>query len=269
MLLALVTVLAAAPTWQVTKPEARVEALAQLQSLPLGDRLTQISERFVGTPYTFSPLGEGEGHDADPLLRFDAVDCLTFVETAMAMALAPDEAALLPTLNSIRYEKGTVGWATRNHITEAQWVPNNVAAGVLKEVTPTLGKTVEVKKVLTEAVWALPEGKSLALTEEQQLKGTFSLNVIPSTQVLEAVKNAPSGLVAVVVRADRPKSVTRVSHVGFVIQTAKGPVLRHASRSFKKVTDEPLERYLKRNRDFGEWTIAGIAFFEVTPPPKT
>jgi hypothetical protein len=43
-------------------------------------------------------------------------------------------------------------------------------------------------------------------------------------------------------------------------------MLRHASRSFKKVVDEPLSRYLGRNLDFGAWTIEGLAVYEPRLP---
>jgi len=47
-------------------------------------------------------LGEGEGKDTDPRIRFDAFDCLTFVETTMAQSLSADEDHVLPTLDAIR-----------------------------------------------------------------------------------------------------------------------------------------------------------------------
>jgi hypothetical protein len=47
-----------------------------------------------------------------------------------------------------------------------------------------------------------------------------------------------------------------------LLQSPRGPLLRHASRSFKKVVDESLDRYLSRNLDFGQWTIEGLALFE-------
>jgi hypothetical protein len=76
-------------------------------------------------------------------------------------------------------------------------------------------------------------------------------------------------LILVVVRADKPSLVTRVSHVGVLVQSPKGPVLRHASRSFKKVIDEPLAHYLSRNLDFAAWTIEGLAVFEPLEAPAT
>ena len=41
-----------------------------------------IGHEYLGAKYVADPLGEGRGYDADPLIRKDAFDCVTFVETA-------------------------------------------------------------------------------------------------------------------------------------------------------------------------------------------
>jgi hypothetical protein len=38
-------------------------------------------------------------------------------------------------------------------------------------------------------------------------------------------------------------------------------MLRHASRSAKKVVDEPIENYIRRNLAYASWTIEGIAVY--------
>ena len=50
----------------------------------LGHRSAYLGECFLGVPYQESPLGEGVLPDADPVIRFDAFDCVTFVETVLA-----------------------------------------------------------------------------------------------------------------------------------------------------------------------------------------
>ena len=80
--------LAAAPT--------SASMLAADPSRPLSERLDLVSAKFLGTAYVASPLGEGTGKDPDPLVRYDAVDCLTFVEEAIALSLAPSADAGLP-----------------------------------------------------------------------------------------------------------------------------------------------------------------------------
>src|SRR5690242_633503 len=74
--------------WKELDPAARGQALTAAFAQPLTKRLLSNSERFLGVPYLASPLGEGEGFDADPTLRFDAVDCLTFVEETIALSLS-------------------------------------------------------------------------------------------------------------------------------------------------------------------------------------
>jgi hypothetical protein len=123
-----------------------------------------------------------------------------------------------------------------------------------------------VSKKLTAATWKEKSARGLALDEASQPKGEFFLDIIPAAKAAAALAHAPSGLLVVVVRADRPSLVTRVSHVGVLVQGPNGPVLRHASRSFKRVVDEPLERYLGRNLDFATWTIEGLALYEPLAP---
>ncbi len=246
--------------------------VAQLREQPLSARIEGLSQAFLGTAYVLSPLGEGDAgvKDRDPLIRYDAVDCVTLVEEVMAMSLAPDAASRLETLNRIRYgNDGTPAWEARNHIMEAQWLPKNIERGYLRDVTRTYAgqHTVRAPKTLTSKTWAEKNGVELSLPVQLRPVGTFTLDVVPAAAALSVLARAPSGLVVVVVRADRPKAVTRVSHVGFLIQTPQGPVLRHASRTYTHVADEPLAHYLTRNLDFGKWTIEGLALFEVTQPP--
>lgn len=264
----LLAVLATTP-WVKLDDDARAKQAQELKRLPLSDRLASVAEGFLGTPYVLSPLGEGAGHDPDPLIRYDALDCVTLVEETMALALAPGRDQLLPTLNQIRYS-GAPAWETRNHITEAQWLPHLVEAGYLKDVARRWGgdDTRVLKKVFTDQTWKTKMAQGLALPESARPRGEFSLDVLPPSVAVEKLSRAPSGLVLVVVRSDRPWLVTRVSHVAMLLQTRKGPMLRHASRTSKKVVDESLAGYLKRNLDYGQWTIEGLAVYEVQTPPS-
>ena len=63
------------PPWKALSEPERTATIAELQQHPLDQRLLLASERFLDIPYVYSPLGEGQGKDPDPLLRFDAVDC--------------------------------------------------------------------------------------------------------------------------------------------------------------------------------------------------
>lgn len=258
--------LAAAP-WSTMGDAQRADAMHALQQLPtLRERLVAATDGFLGTPYVLSPLGEGSGPDPDPLIRWDAVDCVTMLEQSVALSIATPE-TLVSKLTELRYD-GTPTWAHRLHLMEAQWIPVNVKRGWLRDVTADFGgkSTRHVSKVITAASWDQKSGRGLNLTHDEQPVGTFPLTIIPAEEAAQKLRQAPTGLVVVVVRADRPHLITRVSHVGVLVQGPDGPMLRHASRSFKRVVDEPLRRYLSRNLDFGSWTIEGLAIFEPRLP---
>src|SRR5260370_33755719 len=122
-------ILAATPVrWMDLGELEREAAMRELSAKPLGTRLLDASGRFLGTPYTVSPLGEGTGKDADPLIRFDAVDCLTFVEETMAISYAADPRGVEPILSELRDVRGSA-FDARNHLMEAQWLHPNVGKG--------------------------------------------------------------------------------------------------------------------------------------------
>ncbi|MHB8877720.1 MAG: N-acetylmuramoyl-L-alanine amidase-like domain-containing protein [Myxococcaceae bacterium] len=254
------------PRWMDLDRSARDRAVDAAAGLPVAQRLSAMSQGFLGTPYAASPLGEGSGKDPDPTLRYDAVDCLTFVETTLALSLAPSAEGVEPLLGRVRYASEQA-YDDRNHLMEAQWLPNNVAKGYLREVTLELaGKPLGfAEKKLTPHTWTGKSAVALGLPAARQLQGAFGMPMVPIDRALEVAKRAPTGTVLIVVREDRPLLVTRVSHLGFVIQKKK-PMLRHASRTFGKVVDEDLEAFLSRNLGYARWTVSGLAFYEVRAP---
>ena len=77
---------------------------------------TTIGEKYLGTQYIRDPLGEQKLPDTDPLVRFDAFDCTTFVETVLADGDVEK-------LNKIRYKDGEVDFLNRNHFIEYNPIP--------------------------------------------------------------------------------------------------------------------------------------------------
>jgi len=265
----LLSVLLALPWWQMDE-EVRLQRWKNATERPLQQRVLEISAGFLGTPYAFSPLGEGEGVDADPLFRWDAVDCLTFVEETLALSLADTWEEMLPLLNDIRYEKGKPSYEARNHVMEAQWLPLNLKKGYIKSLAPSLPSRhiKQVQTQLTQETWKHAEGQSLKLPVGARPLGRFTMEMIPVAQAMPLFSKLPEGSVVVFIRADSSKRITRVRHVGFLVHGPKAPMLRHASRTFKKVVDEPIERYIRRNLAHASWTIEGVAIYELQKPPK-
>jgi Protein of unknown function (DUF1460) len=239
--------------------------LEVVSQAPPGERFFRASELFVGRPYANSPLGEGVGVDADPLVRFDAFDCLTLVETSLALSLSTSEDELQSHLNFIRYENAHVAWTSRLHVMESQWIPTQEKRGLIKNVSVKYAgaRVQRATKVISAATWREKMGQGLHLPVEKQTVGSFSFDMVPVEHLPSVLASAPSGLLLAVLRKDRPKDVTQVTHVVILVQKKSGAVIRHASRSHKKVVEEPLATYLKRNLDFSPNTILGFALFEV------
>jgi hypothetical protein len=254
----------------------------------LNERLVDVSDAFVGAPYVVSPLGEGEGKDADPRLRFDAFDCTTFVETTLALALAHDLDDARAILDRIRYRGAVVAFDERRHFPESEWIPGLVAAGLLQDVTRAVGgapcaqergtpapcpaPTDDVrleKKVLDAAVWKRARGKNLPdLPPERVPSGTFALDVWRLPAAAAHPERIPLGTVLHVVRVDFKNVPVRVSHQGIVIEKDGKRFLRHAAdRSHHHVVDEPLDRFFARVQRYARWPVAGVHLTQIVPAP--
>jgi hypothetical protein len=263
----LTLLLAVAPPvrWEALDEAGRRAAMAELQPLPLSGRLLRASERFLGTAYGVSPLGEGTGVDPDPRLRWDSVDCVTLVETTMALALARRPEELLAVLDGIRYHGGQPSYAARNHLMEADWLPANAEAGYVRDVTRAVGgaDAVEAEKVLLPEAWASPLATSLALPPEARATGAFAFGLLPLDKVAVHAASIPDGTVLLVVREDGPERLTRVSHLGLVVQRGGHTLLRHATTAGRPaVVDEELSHFLARHRHFA-WKVVGVSLWEV------
>src|SRR5262249_38755847 len=264
---ALALLTAATPVRWTDMAEAdRDEAIRQLGSKRLEGRLLDASERFLGTPYALSPLGEGAGQDPDPRIRFDAVDCVTFVEETIALSYAVNPETVEPILSELRYHHD-VAFEDRNHLMEAQWLPHNVAKGFLRDVTRRYGgEDVQVvAKTLTAATWASKTSQAIGLAPGHRPTGSFELAMIPLDRVSEIVPQVPSGTIMLVVREDRPYKPTLISHLGFLLHRGTKTYLRHATRGAAKVVDEELSSFLLRNLKYEKWKVDGVSLYEVLP----
>ena len=85
----------AAESWVI--PSDIRQAVVSSKNDQIGQRMSEISEAFIGIPYVLDPMGESVGIDVDPIIRYDAFDCLTYVEEVLALSLSfsPESASML------------------------------------------------------------------------------------------------------------------------------------------------------------------------------
>ncbi len=241
---------------------------------PYAAILERVTRPFLGKKYLLSPLGEGRGIDPDPRFRGDAFDCTTFVETALALGASEDRASAAALLDQIRYRDGAVGYQTRRHLVEAEWIPDLIALGFVRDVTAELAgdRTRTVELEISEKTWARRRiGRGLKLDAEHLPLGKYRLAYVPLEVLLgPEAPVIPPGTILNVVRQAVSWSPTLVTHQGLVLVSSKGsPFVRHASPVAKRVIDEPLEhmitRYAKRER---KWKVVGVNLLQVLPRSK-
>ncbi|MBS2031431.1 MAG: DUF1460 domain-containing protein [Deltaproteobacteria bacterium] len=234
MLPLLATLLAATPAWQPPSDTALDALVRELQARPLTERLDALSTRFLGAPYQMGLLGEGPGNgpDPDPLWRWDAVDCVTFVEEMLALARASSLADAEQVLQRIRYGGNAIRFAERNHLMESQWLPNNIRKGFVRLVTKDIAGT-DVRYLWRRAL--LPDRVS-----------DVALPYLPLDRALAHQDQIPEGAIFFVARGFRGHVADHVTHVGFFVRHGGRLFARHASSGRRKVVDEPFEHFLLR-----------------------
>jgi hypothetical protein len=96
-------------------------------------RLGRVSQALVGRPYLAFPLGGGPDQVERLTLGIDAFDCVTFVETVVALGRCRNPEDFEGELARLRYDGGLIDWSSRNHYMTL-WVERNALAGSVRPV---------------------------------------------------------------------------------------------------------------------------------------
>lgn len=205
-------------------------------------------QSFLGAPYMNSPLGEGVAPDSDPLIRFDAFDCTTFVETVLA-------GGDVEKLNNIRYQNGEIGFLTRNHFIESDWLNNN--ADLVENVSVRYADTAVRHVVIDKQSWL----KKVHNIDAYFNPVEIDLEYIPYRNVKDIKIDK---MMIVLFVADKPKIHANIGtdlavfHMGLLFPNG---ILRHASSEHKKVIDADFAEYVAERMK--NETNLGIVLVEI------
>src|SRR5262245_45800573 len=72
--------------------------------------IDHFSRYFLGRSYAEGSLGGGPGEQEQFHAHLDAFDCVTFIETVMALSLTQKSGEFVDVLRRIRYEDGKIDW---------------------------------------------------------------------------------------------------------------------------------------------------------------
>ena len=233
----------------------RVEKwLKEAASLPKDScRTLHFAKQMLGVPYVAGTL---DGNEEEQLVvRTDALDCTTFVETVLAFCIADkrgerDYEGFKKALTQIRYRDGILnGYTSRLHYF-SDWIRNNEQMGFVKECTSETAcaqpKELWLDFMTTHVDSYLPMKKDASLVEEMaaQEKNWQGVTVlfIPKEKLdlsPEELKIKDGDILAMVTNI---KGLDIV-HVGFAFWREGKLHLLHASSSAKKVIEDPKTQY--------------------------
>lgn len=195
-------------------------------------RLERISAEFLGRPYVINPLGGGAGLSEQLNVNLYGFDCVTYMESVLALALSRTVEDFANLLRQIRYHNGEVSWASRNHYT-SDWWQQNERAGFIRNLTH--GDGTEEKRRCLNVVNGLPAKE-------------IRLRVFPKRKLAQIRHLIATGDFVCFASTKRNLDVF---HAGVLICRDEKILLRHATRSQGAVVEQPLSDFLQANRMSG------------------
>lgn len=223
--------------------------------------LAQVAKQFIGTPYMAGTL---DGDSVERLkIRLDAFDCVTFVETALALwrSNAKNYDEFAHELQHIRYRNGAIdGYASRLHYT-TDWLDNNAQKGTLTDITRRLGgiarhKNTDFMSRHAEAYPALGDTAQLAAIRQIEAQiNSRTHYFIPKNRVASIAAQIPEGaIIAITSTIDG----LDCAHIGIATKRNGATHLLHASSSQKCVciSKKTLADYLESNKKFSGIIVA-------------
>jgi hypothetical protein len=206
---------------------------------PVAERVEVFSELLLGYPYqSNSLLGSLETPEVFTS-SFEAFDCVTYVETVLALALSPGPDDFANWLRRIRYEEGRVEWARRNHYMTS-WMRNNVRLGA---VWPVAAEALATRKErILDAVPGLPPKKT-------------RFWCIPKSRIRRFGARLRTGDLIFFVSTRKDLDVF---HCGVLVKEDDRLRMRHAARSRQSVVEQDLAEFLKENSMSGLMAVRPV-----------
>jgi hypothetical protein len=199
----------------------------------LGNRIDHLSELLLGREYVEGSLGGGPELPEELRISLSAFDCVTFIETVLALAFARTIEEFIVTVRGIRYEDGEVAWARRNHYM-VDWARNNEERGFVSNLTA--GPRAAAKICTLNLIAGLPEKRT-----------SFSYFSTQNPADLAGLFETGDLILFVSI-----KETLDVFHTGFLIERNGRWFLRHATRTAGAVIDQELAEFMNQN------TLAGF-----------
>ena len=226
-------------------------------TLAIGQGVARFGRALEGAPYVDGTL-VGPGPELCRVTT-DGFDCVTFMETALNLARTthtaggrePTSEDVTKAITYTRYRGGRLdGYLSRLHYT-SEWIADNIAKGVLEDVTPALGGVpfplnVDFMSKHPERYPALRDNPTLVDSMrhiERRINLTRRTHV-PRDRVAAIEGKLRSGDLVAITTSIRGLDY---AHTGLIVREGGVARLLHASsKSGRVMLDDPIGVYLAR-----------------------
>ena len=199
---------------------------------PVGERMNILSAALLDTPYRNAPLIGSATRPERMVCSLDGFDCVTYMESALALSRCCGAEEYPDRLRELRYRKGVVQWETRNHYM-VDWIRRNTESGSVRPVTSGEG-CKKIHRTLSEVQDLPPK--------------VVSFSFLPRRGVNDFRPRIETGDLIFFVST---RNSLDVFHTGILVWGGTGLMLRHASRSRGRVIEEELAAFLAENHMAG------------------
>jgi hypothetical protein len=228
-----------------------------------GATIEEVSRKFLGFPYGSGALV------VDQELTAPSYDCMTYVETVMALHLATQAEPASVLMNRIRYFDGKRDEALRKHFVETDWISDNQKLGLVTDITKNIMPNAPtVTAVIDKSAWFAKVHPELAPAFEKSAlpkKIDTKLDYIPLDSIPEVISRIPDGAIIIFIQDDENKLVNLiktpliVGHMGLAVKVNGQLKLRQADSGAKLIKDMDFAKAMVASKKY----FRGITVLEI------
>lgn len=189
-------------------------------------RMKLISSHFIGLPYIVNPLIGSLTVPEELVVRFDGFDCVTYVETVLALSLSRSVEEFPMKLRDLRYQNGQVEWQKRLHYT-TDWAAYHIRRGFLRDMTAG-DETVVVEKTLSFIEGLRPK--------------TVMIRYYPKDRFPSVSRWLTDGDLLYFLSTRRDLDTF---HIGLAFRDGDRLLIRHARHMRHRVLEQPLADFVR------------------------
>lgn len=215
----------------------------------VASRLRLAAQMFLGRPYVPNGLVGGPDEGEKLVINLSGFDCITYIESVLALARSGSTKGFVCELEEIRYRGGKVDWRARHHYF-IDWMRQNEKRGVVK--------------IRTKGWGSRPiDAKLSIISELPQRRVRF--HVVPKGDITHALGRISDGTIVAFASV---RAKLDFFHTGILFfdrpreRTVESLMLYQARESAGEVIAQPLSDFLKANR------MRGIAFATPQEPGR-